>query len=284
MHNKESQMFAKLGKVISSAGSERFASDMHALLVESIPLAITRMTEWTLDEPAGEVVRVQSLGAFGVPADDGRAGAPAAHGEREPAAHPLSNRIVAACDRQLIHINPLMRRGNGGNGGEVAPPRAPGGGFQCHLVSGKANRRYVISLHRTASHRDFSLQEMSFLKSFADTLLPLVEWHASTRRHGELEGAAAPGATPAMPGVEALRHEFESRLARAAVVLSARESEVCLGLLAGKMLREMAGELGVKESTVETYIKRAAVKLGISGRHGLTKWMIDDYMPCASAA
>ncbi|MGE8574760.1 MAG: response regulator transcription factor [Burkholderia contaminans] len=256
-------MFAKLGKVISSAGSERFASDMHALLVESIPLAITRMTEWTLDEPAGEVVRVQSLG------------------EREPAAHPPLNRILAACDRQLIHINPLMRRGNGG---EVAPPRGPGGGFQCHLVSGKANRRYVISLHRTASHRDFSLQEMSFLKNFADTLLPLVEWHASTCRHGEREGATAPGATAGMPGVEALRHEFESRLARARVVLSARENEVCLGLLAGKMLREMAGELGVKESTIETYIKRAAVKLGISGRHGLTKWMIDDSVPCASAA
>ncbi|MBN3776745.1 helix-turn-helix transcriptional regulator [Burkholderia sp. Ac-20345] len=273
-------MFAKLGKVISSAGSERFASDMHALLVESIPLAITRMTEWTLDEPAGEVVRVQSLGAFGVPGDDGR-GAPAAHGEREPAAHPPLNRILAACDRQLIHINPLMRRGNGG---EVAPPRGPGGGFQCHLVSGKANRRYVISLHRTASHRDFSLQEMSFLKNFADTLLPLVEWHASTRRHGERECATAPGAAAGMPGVEALRHEFESRLARVGVVLSARENEVCLGLLAGKMLREMADELGVKESTVETYIKRAAVKLGISGRHGLTKWMIDDSVPCASAA
>ncbi|MCA8274915.1 helix-turn-helix transcriptional regulator [Burkholderia sp. AU30280] len=273
-------MFAKLGKVISSAGSERFASDMHALLVESIPLAITRMTEWTLDEPAGEVVRVQSLGAFGAPGGDGR-GAPAAHDAREPAAHPPLNRILAACDRQLIHINPLMRSGNGG---EVAPPRGPGGGFQCHLVSGKANRRYVISLHRTASHRDFSLQEMSFLKNFADTLLPLVEWHASTRRHGELECATAPGAAAGMPGVEALRHEFESRLARAGVALSARENEVCLGLLAGKMLREMAGELGVKESTVETYIKRAAVKLGISGRHGLTKWMIDDSVPRASAA
>ena len=267
-------MFAKLGKVISSAGSERFASDMHALLVESIPLAITRMTEWTLDEPAGEVVHVQSLGAFGAPGDDGRSSGPAAHGERQPAAHPLLNRIVAACDRQLIHINPLMRSGNGG---EVAPPRGPEGGFQCHLVSSKANRRYVISLHRTVSHCDFSLQEMSFLKNFADTLLPLVEWHASTRRHGDLEGTT-------MPAVEALRQEFESRLARAAVVLSARESEVCLGLLAGKMLRELAGELGVKESTVETYIKRAAVKLGISGRHGLTKWMIDDCVPCASAA
>ncbi|MBY4822175.1 LuxR family transcriptional regulator, partial [Burkholderia contaminans] len=69
-------MFAKLGKVISSAGSERFASDMHALLVESIPLAITRMTEWTLDEPAGEVVRVQSLGGGGGGRPGGRAGPP----------------------------------------------------------------------------------------------------------------------------------------------------------------------------------------------------------------
>ncbi|MGZ2745018.1 LuxR C-terminal-related transcriptional regulator [Burkholderia stagnalis] len=274
-------IFAKLGKVISSAGSERFASDMHALLVESIPLSTTRMAEWTLDEPAGEVVHVESLGAFGAPRDDGRGGAPVVHGEREPAAHPLRNRIVAACDRQLIHVDPLMRRDNGGGG---APPRGPGAGFQCHLVSRKANRRYVISLHRTASHCDFSLQEMSFLKNFADTLLPLVEWHASTRRHDMPEGVTPRGATEGVPGVEALRHEFESRLARASVVLSARESEVCLGLLAGKMLREMAGELGVKESTIETYIKRAAVKLGISGRHGLTKWMIDDCVPCASAA
>ncbi|KFG98132.1 LuxR family transcriptional regulator [Burkholderia paludis] len=273
-------IFAKLGKVISSAGSERFASDMHALLVGSIPVATTRMTEWTLDEPAGEVVHVESLGAFGATRDDGRGGALDVHGEREPATHPLRNRIVAACDRQLIHVDPMRR----GNGGEVAPPRGAGIGFQCHLVSRKANRRYVISLHRAASHGDFSLQEMSFLRNFADTLLPLVEWHASTRQQGVREGGTPRGAVAVASGVEALRHEFESRLARASVVLSARESEVCLGLLAGKMLREMAGELGVKETTVETYIKRAAVKLGISGRHGLTKWMIDNGAPCTAAA
>lgn len=179
------EIFAKLGKVISSAGSERFASDMHALLAKSIPLGITKITEWTFNEPAGKVVRVQSLGAFGAPRDDAPIALPAAPGERACAGHPLLNRILTACDRQLIHINPPARRGDGdgdGDGNDAVPLRGTGAGFQCHLVSCKANRRYVISLHRTSSHRDFSLQEMSFLKSFADTLLPLVEWHAAARR------------------------------------------------------------------------------------------------------
>ncbi|KVG80504.1 helix-turn-helix transcriptional regulator [Burkholderia ubonensis] len=270
------EIFVKLGKVISSVGSERFASDMHTLLAESIRPAITQITEWTLDELVGEVVRVQSLGACAAPSDDVRSISFAVHG----VAHPLLNRLLVASDRQLIHINQLVRRGDGC---DVTPLCGTGAEFQCHLVSCKANRRYVISLHRMSSDRDFSLQEMSFLKNFADTLLPLVEWHASTWRHGVVECVARRDPAPGAPGVETLRRDFESRLARSAIGLSARESEVCLGLLAGKMLREMAGELGVKESTVETYIRRAANKLGFSGRHGLTKWMIDDCTPCASA-
>ncbi len=30
----------------------------------------------------------------------------------------------------------------------------------------------------------------------------------------------------------------------------------------------------VKNSSIETYLKRAAAKLGVKGRHGLVKWMI----------
>ncbi len=102
----------------------------------------------------------------------------------------------------------------------------------------------------------------------------MARWHAwrrAIRRQARRGGARRCAAS-------------SKRGSRASVVLSARESEVCLGLLTGKMLREMADELGVKEGPVETCIKRAAVKLGISGRHGLTKWMIDDSAPCASAA
>ncbi|MNF19460.1 Bacterial regulatory protein, luxR family [compost metagenome] len=55
--------------------------------------------------------------------------------------------------------------------------------------------------------------------------------------------------------------------------LSTREQEVCLGLLTGGTVPEMAQRLNVKNSSVETYLKRATAKLGVSGRHGLAKWM-----------
>jgi len=71
----------------------------------------------------------------------------------------------------------------------------------------------------------------------------------------------------------ALRHSFGERLVQEAVRLSTREQEVCLGLLTGGTVPEMAQRLNVKNSSIETYLKRATAKLGVSGRHGLTKWM-----------
>lgn len=46
-----------------------------------------------------------------------------------------------------------------------------------------------------------------------------------------------------------------------------------MGLLGGCTVPELAQRLNVKNSSVETYLKRAAAKLGVSGRNGLTKWM-----------
>ncbi|KVM69243.1 MULTISPECIES: helix-turn-helix transcriptional regulator [Burkholderia] len=262
---------AKLGKAISSAGSERFATDLYMLLADTLPLATMRITEWTLNESAGTIAGVQLLGISEADRDN-RYAPPAA--EVSTLRQSLRDRIFAVHDRQLIHLNP--RVSDFGTAAQVVSHM-----FQCHLVSRKANRRYVISLLRSmASHRDFSLQEMSFLKNFSDTLLPLVEWHAMTRRtsaHGAVLAEPAGGST----GIELLRNEFESRLARVGVALSPREREICIGLLSGRMLREMASELGVKESSADTYLKRAAIKLGVSGRHGLTKWMLSAG-PCES--
>ena len=72
---------------------------------------------------------------------------------------------------------------------------------------------------------------------------------------------------------KALQQVFDERLALGGIVLSAREKEVCLGLLTGGTVPQLAEKLRVKSSSVETYLKRATAKLGVSGRHGLARWM-----------
>jgi DNA-binding CsgD family transcriptional regulator len=55
--------------------------------------------------------------------------------------------------------------------------------------------------------------------------------------------------------------------------LSSRETEVCVGLLAGRTAPELAEQLNLRVNTVESYLKRAAIKMGIGGRRSLIRWM-----------
>lgn len=60
-----------------------------------------------------------------------------------------------------------------------------------------------------------------------------------------------------------------SDIPQALAVLSKRERDVCLGILAGKKAEIIAHELGIKPATVVTYRTRAYDKLGISSRGSL---------------
>ncbi len=129
----------------------------------------------------------------------------------------------------------------------------------------------MISFYRSPTQPAFSLAQLSFLKCLSDTLLPLMERHAHLLRlvpHAESE--------PAQNLLEQsqLQREFYTRLSLSDITLSAREQEVCLGLLTGGTVPQIAEKLSVKNSSIETYLKRAAAKLGVSGRHGLAKWMV----------
>ncbi|MOA44600.1 Bacterial regulatory protein, luxR family [compost metagenome] len=116
----------------------------------------------------------------------------------------------------------------------------------------------------------FSLPELSFLKSLSDTLLPLIERHAQISRQIL---ARQPRQPLAELDQAPLAQVFDERLALSDIALSVREKEVCLGLLTGGTVPQMAEKLRVKNSSIETYLKRATAKLGVSGRHGLAKWM-----------
>ena len=240
--------YACLGQVVASTGDTGFARHMLDLMEALVPIDRLDLSEWTLDPRKASITRIKALGSAG-PSEP----FPSPDNLR----HPLLESVMHMRDPLLIQLKAPL--------GDLA---AGHGANQCNLVSRSGNRCWVISCCRRPGKRAFSLSELAFLKRLSDTLLPLVEQHA------QLE----PGESKAEPALDALapgatRQVFQSRLARDEVRLSLREQEVCIGLLTGATVPEMAQRLEVKVSSVETYLKRATGKLGVSGRHGLAKWM-----------
>lgn len=253
-HLHTPHLYFQLGELISSTGAELFAEDMYQLLDGLVPVHRLSLSEWTLDERLGIAKQIKRLGSAGLNADF-----PPAPTLQYRDDHPLLATMLDMDAPLLIQLKVPYRH---------LHPRHSA--HQCSLVSRNGNRRSVISVYRPFTERAFTLAELSLLKSLSDTLLPLVEHHAHLYRQ---EAARTPG--PAEPACEhgPLQHAFNQRLARGDISLSAREQEVCLGLLTGGTVPQMAAKLQVKSSSVETYLKRAATKLGVSGRHGLAKWM-----------
>ncbi|MDF0732881.1 LuxR C-terminal-related transcriptional regulator [Pseudomonas entomophila] len=239
------RLYLQLGELIASTGDACFATHMLRLVDTLVPIHRLDLSEWTLDARRGSISRIKVLGGAGLgpecPAPD-------------QLSHPLLQNIMQMKDPLLIQLKAPVGR------------HTRHSAHQCNLVSCNGDRRLVICFHRQTRQRAFSLAELSLLKSLSDTLLPLLE------RHGLL---VQPGADtlPAEPHPSALRQAFGGRLAQEAIHLSAREQEVCLGLLTGGTVPQMAQRLSVKNSSVETYLKRATAKLGVSGRHGLARWM-----------
>lgn len=141
---------------------------------------------------------------------------------------------------------------------------------QLHLTRRKDDMRYVLSVYRASQSDSFSPQERSMLQDFSSLLLPMVEKHIAAiqpcRTDSELQ-------VPESQGIDTLRRRIEERLVQSGLTLSNRELEVCVGLLAGRTAPELAEQLALKVNTIESYLKRASIKLGISGRHSLLRWM-----------
>lgn len=246
--------YAEMGELIAHTGHTDFAAHMLHLVGKWVPIHLVDLSEWTLDELRDRVLEIKLLGSAGQQQD---LSPPALQAMDE---HPLLRKMLGMQDPLLIQ---LKARANSAH--------SRGTSHQCNLVSRQANRRCVISFYRPPAQRGFSLAELSFLKCLSDTLLPLIECHAQSLRqapHAEAEPAHT------LLEQSQLQREFYKRLSLGEITLSAREQEVCLGLLTGGTVPQMAERLSVKNSSIETYLKRAAAKLGVSGRHGLAKWMV----------
>ncbi|MBC3271244.1 MULTISPECIES: helix-turn-helix transcriptional regulator [Pseudomonas] len=236
-----SHLFPHIGKVIASTGSRHFPRMLHDLIRTQLAVDATHIRQ----------MRVESV---------------VARSEPDPATEAALLAETLFCE----HSDALP----------PVPATTATDASQLHLTRRKDGYRYVISVYRNDQSERFSARERSLLQDISPVLLPMVEKHINALQPLDND-PQSPATTPESSGLETLRLRFNERLQQLGLKLSSRESEVCIGLLAGQTAPELAAQLQLKVNTVESYLKRAAIKLGISGRHSLMKWM---YSPQHSSA
>ncbi|MFK3909419.1 LuxR C-terminal-related transcriptional regulator [Pseudomonas monteilii] len=123
-----------------------------------------------------------------------------------------------------------------------------------------------LTVQRLAPGQVFSEQERERLHAIAPLLFSLL---------GQHQRLALPLAEANRPA-QSLESRFHQRLQQSGLSLSERETQVCLGLLAGRTAAQQAEALQLTVNTVDSYQRRAAVKLNIRGRHSLMRWLYAD--------
>ncbi|QNH77526.1 helix-turn-helix transcriptional regulator [Pseudomonas protegens] len=251
-----------LGELVSSTDQDHFALNMLKLIAKLLPVTALTLSEWTLDKSNNSLIDIKPLGTAGNPAD-----IPVQQANSATANPPLLKEVQEMEGSLLIRLN-TRTKGAAGKASRVAA-------HECTLVSRDGSRRCVVTLYRSHTQKDFSLSELSLLKNLSEALLPLIESYAQFSRQSALRKMGSWMAPPLSDTEPSHIHrEFQKRLSLCDVTLSTREQEVCLGLLNGGTVPEIAEKLRLKNSSIETYLKRATAKLGVSGRHGLTKWTV----------
>ncbi|WP_247873601.1 helix-turn-helix transcriptional regulator [Burkholderia sp. LS-044] len=116
--------------------------------------------------------------------------------------------------------------------------------------------QFSMSVCRARRLPPFSLKELSILKHLALIVLPLAAMHESLvgAKHSGKERSGAPSDT--------IGRWLNERL-------TPREAQVCSAFIQGMTTQAIAASMGVKPSTVETFAKRAFVKLEIDSRRQL---------------
>lgn len=122
----------------------------------------------------------------------------------------------------------------------------PGLSEKIAFVRTCGTRHYVLSFYRTQEPRPGTIELLNALAEFS---LPIL------KRHGELLGDEI--------GLS-LTGRLEHRLARAYPRLTRRERQVCARSLTGMTAEATAIDLGIAESSVLTYRRRAYERYSIS--------------------
>jgi LuxR family transcriptional regulator, activator of tox operons len=250
-----------LGEVIASVGLPHFAQRLTLFLHEMIPLDSAHV-ERTRFDPASPIgYRCEWIGSGTVHDSQDR----------------LDNTMTLYYDR-FQAVDPLFAGIRGTTGTHLVVrdmSKLPAGEFralifdnsqiahECVLTKSTRHVQYSLAIVRRDDQSQFSLAELNHLRHLGDFLFPLLELHVAT--------AAVKRTANAMPETNPLVL-FDARIARDDIHLSKREYESCRHLIAGRTVPETATLLGVRQTSAESYVKRAFAKLGVRTKRELVLW------------
>lgn len=124
------------------------------------------------------------------------------------------------------------------------------------IIRRSSNETFRLNLYRSAQRGRFAPGEVDSVLENADLMFALIAKHDEQRlacsETDKLETAVR-------------------RLQRAAPRLTARERDVCMGIVQGRSSEAIAIALGISINTVLTYRKRAYARLGISSHNELMR-------------
>ncbi|KAF1012659.1 MAG: LuxR C-terminal-related transcriptional regulator [Burkholderia sp.] len=245
----------KLGRVISNVGSPRFFSTMQQLIEGVVESELHQVALRCRDPHHGRQLSTATL-----------------HGP-ELQERALGGLLPApSSDQDGPRLIPLAPHST--EPGKTAP--APS--HRCLMLMRRAQVDFVVLLQRGGERSEFRPEELAALGELSKALLPLVEQHVSMQPPAVSDASTTHDGEPwplSSRGADTLLQRFRARLDQQNITLSLREQQVCLLNLSGYTLPAICDELDLRAGTVETYLKRARLKLGLSGRHGLSRWMIE---------
>lgn len=250
-----------LGEIVESVGTPDFVSEMARLLHRVVPLDVLHIERSRADATLPIGYQCEWIGSSGI----------------SMRACDISAVMGLYYDR-FFQVDPLFA-GLRGKSGTLLALRdiaaMPSDEFrqrlfddvhiahECVLAHGTRYSQLSISLERGDRRSPFSLDELGRLRRSGVFLFPLLQLHGTltaARHTTHPAGVAHPLAL------------FDVRLSAHAVALSRREYETCRQLLSGRTIPETAEIIGVRPSSIECYVKRAFLKLGVHTRRELFAW------------
>lgn len=251
------RLFPSVGKVIANTGNRNFPRVLHDLIAAQLPVDATHITELRIDATNAAQSITSSIGGVG---------------------------ISPICTDTLMNASSVRQSAQADDDTYLAPQTelaccqrastSHASSNHLHLICRTKNRCYALSVYRSNPSLGFSTQECAFLQDFSCLLLPMIGEHIEALLPAPVRLEAF-SVTQELEngGMDALRQRFIERLEMSGLNLSSRETEVCVGLLAGRTAPELADQLALRVNTVESYLKRASIKMGIGGRRSLIRWM-----------